>query len=212
MKPYVGAIIQARLTSTRLPRKHLLELGGKPLLERMIERVRSVKSIDKVVIASPHSPECCLNEEIFIGSEHDVLDRFYQATKKYGFDVVVRLTADCPLVPPSEIERVVKALVGSHSHYATNISKGDERFGTPDGWDVEAFTFQALETTWEMAVLPHDREHVTPFMREGLGFHPLYLGPPKLSVDTEEDYKRVLEFFNSESAHYQLPTTHTERL
>lgn len=207
-KPYIGCIIQARLTSTRLPRKHLLEIGGKTILENLINRVRGSKLIDKVVIASPHSPECCLNEEIFIGSENDVLDRYYQANKKYGFDVVVRLTADCPLVPTFELDRVLGAFLEAKVHYATNCNSGSGRFGIPDGWDVEVFSSHALEVAWLHAG-PEEREHVTTFMKTNLGFHPLYLGGPKLSVDTEEDFERAKQFYQSESVNYQTQITET---
>ena len=212
LKPYVGAIIQARLTSTRLPNKILLEINGKPILEHLVNRVQLAKKIDKVVIASPHSPECCLNEEIFIGSENDVLDRYYQCAKKYGFDIIVRLTSDCPFIPPYEIDRVVNRLISKpSSHHATNINGLNDRFGTPDGWDVEAFTYHALETAWKEAKEPIDREHVTPYMKACAQFKPVYLEPLKLSIDTLEDYERLKLFYSTECLNYQIPLTYTER-
>lgn len=207
MKPYVGAIIQARLTSSRLPRKHLLQINGIPLLEHLVNRVHA-SIVDKVVIAAPHNPECCLNEEIFIGSENDVLDRYYQASKKYCFDYVVRITGDCALLPPSEINRVVRHCTENNLQYVSNVRpKG--RFGVPDGWDVECFSFQALENAWLKATESYDREHVTSIMRHGAGFYPVYLDPPKLSVDTQEDYDRLKEFYELEAAQYK-PTNTTE--
>jgi spore coat polysaccharide biosynthesis protein SpsF (cytidylyltransferase family) len=203
MKPLIGCIIQARLGSTRLPRKHLLQIAGKPLLEHLVNRVHSSKLIDKVVLACPENPECCLNEEIFIGSENDVLDRYYQVAKKYNFDVIVRITADCPLIPVYEIDRCIQAYLEYHTHYLTNIQTSG-RFGLPDGWDCEVFSFQALEIAWENS---EEREHVTTYMKSNLGFHPVFLDPIKLSVDTLEDYERVKEFYLSECSQYQLPTT-----
>lgn len=201
MKPYVGVIIQCRLTSTRLPRKHLLKINGVPVLEHLVIRARA-SIADKVIIASPHSPECCLNEEMFIGSEHDVVDRYYQAAKKYGIDCIVRLTADCPFIPVYEINRVIERFLQGDTDYVTNISQ-DSRFGIPDGWDVEAFSFKALEFAW----LNRDSivEHVTTLIKYDPQFNPIYLQPIKLSLDTEKDYETLKEFYRLES-NTHIPT------
>lgn len=184
-----GAIIQARLTSSRFPRKILADINGKPVLEHLVNRVYRAKLVDKIVIASPHSPECCLNEEIFIGSEDDVLDRYYQCAKKYGFDIVVRVTADCPILPHSEIDRCIKALKDNQADYVTN------RPYVPDGWDVECMTFNALEKAWYYSKLPHEREHVTPYIKGDVTSKNIYLDGPKLSVDTKEDLERIREYY-----------------
>lgn len=205
-RPYIGAIIQARLTSTRLPRKHLLDMGGIPLLEHLVNRVQTSTLINKVVIAAPHHPEACLDIDTFIGSETDVLDRFYQCAKHYGFDAIVRLTADCPLVPVYEINRVVKFYLEGNCDYVTNISRPDDRFGVPDGWDVECFSFKTLEEAWKFGTA-EDREHVTPYMKRHS--YPIFLHPLKLSVDTLEDYERVKEFYALESVNYKSPNTET---
>jgi spore coat polysaccharide biosynthesis protein SpsF (cytidylyltransferase family) len=209
MKPYIGCVIQARLSSTRLPRKHLLEISGITLLEHLVRRVHTAKSIDKLVIACPHSPESCLNEEIFIGSENDVLDRYYQVAKKYNFDYVVRLTADCPFISPYEINRVVEYCIKNNLDYVTNISI-DKRFGTPDGWDVECMSFKALEYAWLKATEAYDREHVTSFIKHNVSLKVEYLKPLKLSIDTIEDYNVVKEFYKLESVNYPQPISETE--
>ena len=202
-RPFIGAIIQARLTSTRLPRKHLLQVAGIPLLEHLINRVRQCSLIDKIIIASPHNPECCLNEEIFIGSENDVLDRYYQAAKKYQLDAVVRLTADCPFVPTSEIYRVVSRYLDGGCEYVTNVSRGSGRFGTPDGWDVEIFSMATLEEANAYAK-GDEREHVTPYMKKNC--YPVFLEPLKLSVDTLEDFESVRKFYEGECLNYPKQT------
>lgn len=190
MTPYVGCIIQARLTSSRFPRKILELIDGIPVLEHIVNRVHKSHLIDKVVIASPHSPECCLNEEIFIGSEEDVLDRYYQASKKYGFDIIVRITSDCPLIPVSEINRVITRLLRGDTDYVRNFPN------VPDGWDVEAFTFKMLEEAWLKTSEQTEREHVTPYMKRST--NAVLLEAPKLSLDTREDLERIKEFYELE--------------
>lgn len=192
MKPIIGCIIQARLTSSRFPRKILENIGGIPVLEHLVNRVHAVDLIDKVIIASPHSPECCLNEEIFIGDENDVLDRYYQAAKKYNLDIIVRLTSDCPFIPPSEIYRVLTRLLRGDTDYCRNFPN------VPDGWDVEAFTMKALELAWLKANEKYDREHVTNWMKSCDELKPVLLEAPKLSLDTKEDLERIREHYELE--------------
>jgi len=168
--------------------KIAMPIGGLSLLEHLVNRVYRAKSVNKVVIAAPHKIDLCMNEETFIGSEEDVLDRYYQCAKKYRFDVIVRLTADCPFVPPYEIDRVEEALLPCD--YATN------RPCSPDGWDVEVFTFAALEDAWKHATDKYEREHVTPFIKSHATS--VVLASPKLSVDTEEDLERVRRFYELE--------------
>jgi spore coat polysaccharide biosynthesis protein SpsF (cytidylyltransferase family) len=124
--------------------------------------------------------------EIFEGSEDNVLDRFYKCARRYKLDRIVRLTGDCPLLPPSEIDRVVNALTG-HLDYVTN------RPAAPDGWDVEAMTFEALEEAYRRASDPYEQEHVTPYIKQNLVR--LYLDSPKLSLDTLEDYERIINWY-----------------
>lgn len=190
---YVGCIIQARLTSTRFPRKILAELEGLPVLEHVVNRCHQAKLVDKVIIAAPHSPECCLNESIFIGSEHDVLDRYYKCAKEYNLDIVVRITADCPLIPPTEIDRVICELIDKGADYATN------RPAMPDGFDVEAFTMDALTQAWYMAKDSYDREHVTPWIKRNAKMKRLILDAPKLSLDTQDDLKRIAMWLKENS-------------
>lgn len=198
LKPYIGCIIQARLTSTRFPRKITEPIEGIPVLEHLVNRCRLSRYIDRVIIAAPHSPEVCLNETIFIGSEHDVLDRYYQAAKEHKLDVIVRVTSDCPIVPVYELNRCIKYFLEGHTDYVTNIGVLG-RFGTPDGWDVEVFSFKALEKAWLYA---EEREHVTKYMKEDVTLNPIVLNPLKLSVDTRSDLNIVREFYELERKAY----------
>jgi spore coat polysaccharide biosynthesis protein SpsF len=115
----IVAIIQARMSSSRLPGKALLDLGGRSVTSRMVERVKRAASLHRVVVATPVAPSddpleaACRAEniEVFRGSLPDVLDRYYTAAQKYHADVVVRLTGDCPLIDPVLIDEVVKELL-----------------------------------------------------------------------------------------------------
>ena len=119
--PEIVAIIQTRMSSTRLPGKALLDLDGRSVLSRMVERVKRSTRLTRVVVATTVDPSddpveaACLAEKIdvFRGSLPDVLDRYYQAALKYKADVVVRLTGDCPLIDPVLIDDVVNELIAS---------------------------------------------------------------------------------------------------
>jgi glutamate-1-semialdehyde aminotransferase/spore coat polysaccharide biosynthesis protein SpsF (cytidylyltransferase family) len=164
-----AAIIQARMASTRLPGKILAEVGGYPMLFHVVRRAQRAKGLDLVVVAtSNRTPDdvverFCEDNGIrcFRGSEDDVLDRYYHAAKQFHADVVVRLTADCPLLDPEIISLVVQMFRAAEHDYVSNVLECT----FPDGLDTEVFSWQALERTWREARLKSEREHVTPFMR-----------------------------------------------
>lgn len=166
----VNVFIQARLGSTRLPGKVLLDLYGKPVLLRVIERVKKARGIDNVVVVTtldardlPLVKLCAeLGVQVFCGSEDDVLDRFYQAAKILKPDHIVRITADCPVMDPALIEQVVSRHLDSGADYTANVL--EETF--PDGEDIEIMKFSALERAWKEASLISEREHVTPYIRK----------------------------------------------
>lgn len=163
------AIIQARLGSTRLPGKVMLDLCGKPVLQRVIERVLKSEFLkESVLIASTVSESdskiaqfCCgLGIPVFRGSEDDVLDRFYQSAKRMKAENIVRITADCPLIDYRVIDQVIRLHEKSGSDYTANVLKHT----FPDGQDTEVFKFSALEKAWKEAALKSEREHVTPYI------------------------------------------------
>lgn len=166
------AIIQARMGSTRLPGKVLTDLHGVPLLQWLVERVKAAPSVDRIVVATGEGAEnkavtdwvANLNDpdiHTFVGSEHDVLERFYLAAKAHGADVIVRLTADDPIKDPQIIEEAVAKL---HCDGGYDYCSNTVETSYPEGLDVETFTFKALERAFETAALPSEREHVTPFI------------------------------------------------
>ncbi len=157
--------------SSRLPGKSMAEVAGHPLLWHVVNRVRKARTIDKVVVATTEGAgdapiaELCSREDVgcFRGSENDVLDRFYQAAQAAAADTVVRITADCPLIDPAVIDKVVGRFQLADCDYASNTL----RYTYPDGLDVEVFSRAALERAWREARKPSEREHVTPYLRSG---------------------------------------------
>lgn len=203
------AVIQARMGSSRLPGKVLMDIGGKSMLAHVVARAQQAHKVDEVLVATTTSAsddaivDFCTREKIrcFRGSEADVLDRFYGATQFAGADAVVRITADCPLLDPEVIDRVVVTLHETGCDYATNTL----RYTYPDGLDVEAFTAGALQRAWREAEKPSQREHVTPYLRTEDGFsrrnveNEADLSPHnyRWTVDTPADIAFVRSIFDA---------------
>ncbi|MEN8173405.1 MAG: glycosyltransferase family protein [Chloroflexota bacterium] len=180
------AIIQARMASSRLPDKVLLDIGGRPMLDWVIERTQRANLVDKVIVATTTDPSddpvaafCSEHGYTFTrGSEPDVLDRYYQTAKPYAPENIVRITADCPLLDPELVNETVQYLNQSNSPTASQPSfKYDfvtnrlpQPWGRtyPIGLDVEAFTWHALQQVWHDADQKHHREHVTPYFYEDI--------------------------------------------
>jgi spore coat polysaccharide biosynthesis protein SpsF len=164
------AIVQARVSSARLPAKVLEDISGKPLIEHVLRRVMASKRIDRVVVATTDTPaDDTLVETVgtrvgcpvFRGSESDVLDRFYRCALEHGADVVVRITADDPLKDPEIIDRAVGLLVADPAlDYCSNTLLPT----FPEGLDVEVFRVDALARAAREATRGSDREHVTPYI------------------------------------------------
>lgn len=171
----VIVITQARTGSTRLPNKIMKKIKGKTLLSIHVDRIKKANKIDSIIIATTNKPDDDVVEKIakdlnvicYRGDENDVLDRFYQAVKEDKPDYIVRLTSDCPLIDGELIDEVVEKAITSKADYCSNTLA--ESF--PDGQDIEVFTFKALEKTWNEAVLPSEREHVTPYIKKNSTFN-----------------------------------------
>ena len=165
-------VIQARMSSTRLPRKVMLPILGKPLLIRMIERVGTAELIGKIVVATSTNPEddkieeLCMENNIscFRGHLTDLLDRHYQTGKSFGADAVVKIPSDCPLIDPQIIDRVLKFYIDNPDKYdfVSNLHPATY----PDGNDVEVMSFNALEKAWKESNKQLEREHTTPYFWE----------------------------------------------
>ena len=209
----VVAIIQARMSSTRLPGKVLKLASGRTMLDRMLERVKKARTISEVVIATTTDPSddaiarACkkLGVSVFRGSLQDVLDRFYQASRLYQADIIVRLTGDCPLIDPALIDDVVNALTRKKVDFACNRLPPPCSRTYPIGLDVEACTFSALEQAWYGAKEKFEREHVLPYLYAVPGRfsvlqlnHTTDLGHLRWTLDTPEDLvllRRIYRYF-----------------
>ncbi len=205
----IAAIIQARMGSTRLPGKVMKEVCGKPLLWHLIQRLKTSQTIDKIIIATTvnaaDKPILELARQMgidsFAGSEEDVLDRYYRAAEKHKADIVVRITADCPLIDPALMDKVI-------THYIENKDDFDyvqSGISYPDGIvETSVLPFSILEKTWREAKLPSEREHVTSYIWKNPSLFRVYimendedLSDIRLTVDDETDFKLAAEVFKN---------------
>lgn len=161
--------------SSRLPGKVLLDIAGKTMIQHVVERTRRAGTLQAVALATTIDPSddplvafsVANNLPFTRGSMHDVLDRYYRAARMYSADIVVRITADCPLIDPALIDQVVRSLLeGGYDFVANRLPPPFSRT-FPIGLDVEACTFAALERAWMEADQPFQHEHVMPFIYEG---------------------------------------------
>jgi spore coat polysaccharide biosynthesis protein SpsF len=200
-------IVQARMTSTRLPGKVLQPLAGEPMLTRLVDRLRRVKHADGLVIATTTNatddPIAALCAEQGVpchrGSEHDVLSRYADAAGLHGAEVVVRITSDCPLIDPALIDQVIAVYEEGDSDYVSNMLPPT----WPYGMAVEVFSAAALAQAHAEATQAAEREHVTPFLywhperyRLRNVASPVDLSHHRWTVDTPEDYALVSRLFD----------------
>lgn len=173
--PKIVAIVQARMSSTRLPGKVMQALAGKPMIEILLDRLARSRLIDQIMLATAtnaaNDPLArhveAMGYAIWRGSEEDVLARFHDAARSAHADIVVRITGDCPLIDPDLVDAVIQHLLDTGADYATNTLPPT----FPDGLDVEAFTFAALERAIAETDAAHDHEHVTPYLRNNDQFN-----------------------------------------
>lgn len=184
----LAAIIQARMTSTRLPGKVLLEVMGRPLLSYMIERLRATHLLENIIIATTDNSEddpialFAKKEKIpfYRGSENDVLDRYYRAAKKFNINHIMRLTSDCPLIDPFLCDQFLQVYFESD---ADLVHTGPSYC---EGLDCEVFPFSALETAWQAATMDSEREHVTLYLHN----HPELFNRLTLINETDDSNYR----------------------
>lgn len=184
-------IIQARMGSTRLPGKVLLDLAGESMLVRVMNRIHRAQKLDELVVATTtHSADRVIAKlcakhgwACFRGREEDVLDRYFQAAKEHHADVVVRITSDCPLIEPEIIDLTVRQFLQEDSLDYVSNTLPPRTF--PRGLDVEVMSFEALERAWREDDNPAWREHVTPY---------IYRHPEKFTIQTvmnDQDYSHM---------------------
>lgn len=200
-KPKIGIIVQARMTSKRFPGKSMALLLGKPVLMRVLERVKTIPDA-KVILAAPDTdasePMLELADKMgvdnFCGSELNVLSRFFGCARFFKFEYIVRITADCPFIDPRVCKECIDLLLFRKLDYCSNIFPNRTY---PQGLDCEVFTFDCLDAAKQMAAGPYDLEHVTPWMQRTEGIRravveqKIDMSSQNWCVDYPEDIERL---------------------
>lgn len=209
----IGAVIQARVSSTRLPGKILKELpygSGITVLEQVLRRAKKSRSISNVIVATTTEKE---DDELvniaqrqgvehFRGSKEDVLSRYYFASKENGLEIVVRITSDCPCIDPEVVDSVVKKHIDSKADYTSNTL--EKTF--PHGLDTEVVNFDTLEKVHFEAKVDFEREHVCPYIYKSYpqmfkissveATARLHAPDIRITLDTEDDYALLCAVFD----------------
>lgn len=200
------AIVQARMGSTRLPGKVLMDVGGETVLGRVVRRLRRAARVQEIVIATSSSTnddaitiECQrLGVACFRGPEHDVLARYISAAERFGCDLIVRITADCPLIDPEIVDEVIQSCIEKRVDLACN----DLPATFPRGLDVEVFPLEALRKVQALATENYQREHVTPVFYERQDIFRIVsvqaerdFSQYRWTIDTKEDLHLIREIY-----------------
>lgn len=204
----IGAILQARMGSTRLPGKVMMDLAGQPMVLRVVKRLKMAETLQKIILAIPDTKENDVLARLakknrlvcFRGSETDVLARYYKAAKRSKLTVIVRVTADCPCLDPKVLDEVV----GRHLETKADFTANNLEQTFPMGFDLQVFNFGTLEKANREATTSFEREHVVPFMRQ----HPElfriksveaegFLKRPELmlTVDEKENFELAVKIY-----------------
>lgn len=201
MSDHVVCIVQARLGSTRFPRKVLMPVNQRPMVVEVLRRAGEIRGVHTIVAAIPDDEPAlqhviASHGQISVdGHPTDVLARYYKAAWVTAAEVIVRITADCPAFDPRVAEQVLQLYFDSRRQFASNDIRVS---GFPDGWDVQVFSRRGLNAANLLATDPGDREHVCPWMQRHLSCATLHATQqwcgPKLSVDTPEDLAIVKRF------------------
>ena len=191
----IGCILQARMSSIRLPGKVMMKIDNEnTMLDCVINQLKNSKQVKNLVIATTEQKEDDVIVELvkrreikyFRGSKKDVLDRYYQCAKKFNFSEIIRITSDNPLIDYEIVDTVVEHFKSNNYDCITidrpQISTFHQTY--PWGYNVEVFTFSALENAWKNAKLPSEREHVTPYFYKNKEIF------RQTSIENSEDHSR----------------------
>ncbi len=188
--------------SNRLPGKVMMEINSKPLLHYTLNQIRYSKLVKKIIVATTNLPEddiiekFVLNEKIncFRGNSKNVLDRYYQCAKNNSLSSILRITADCPLIDPNLIDKVIRKFETGEFDYVSNAFPRTFPYGT----EVEIFSFNSLKRSWEKAIKPSEKEHVTPYIKNhpeifkiGNVQNDIDISDYRWTVDRIEDFELV---------------------
>ena len=205
----IGVIIEARMSSTRLPGKVLMKIKNKTMLGFIVDRIKLVKKIKNIVVATTINKnddkivKWCEQRKIsyYRGSENNVINRVYQAAKKYKLDIIVLITGDCPLVDHNIISQILNFYLKNNFDYVSNAHIRTY----PDGMDVQVINFNSLEKSTQIAKSNLEKEHVTLNIRRNPKiFKHLYVMAPEklhlpklgLTLDEKEDFILIKKIIN----------------
>ena len=211
----IVATIEARMTSSRLPGKPMMEVCGHPMLGHLVDRLKAVESIDIIVLATTTNQTddamaqyaSSIGIEVFRGDEDDVMGRVVNAGKSVDADVIVEITGDCPIIDPEIIEQAIRSYRENTYEYVGN----QHIRSYPDGMDVQVFALETLVKSEAMTNEPLDREHVTLHIRNNpqIFSHLNLVAPPEqhwpdlgLTLDEQSDFdllKLIIENFYEEN-------------
>ena len=198
----IGAVIQTRMGSSRLPGKVLLKLDEGSVLDYVINQVKYCKLVNKIIIATTNLLEDNViiqnakdnGVQYFRGHPTDVLDRYYQCAKEHDLSAIIRITSDCPLIDPEIVDLMIRTFNENTYDYISN----NKPRTFPYGLDVEVFSFNALENAWKNAQLPSEREHVTSFIYKNLDKFYIHniefcddFSKLRLTIDRINDFKLI---------------------
>lgn len=206
----IGAIIQARMGSTRLSGKVMKDLKGKTVLQHVIDRVHQSEMIDEIIIATTvHNRDNIIEQEslrcqvkVFRGSEENVLSRYYYAAKHYNLDTIVRITSDCPLIDSKVLDEMINHYQKNDYDIVSNTGLDTSNRTYPRGLDTEIFSFDTLRKAFINAKEKYHKEHVTPYIYEN--FRNVYYYKNDIdysryrwTLDTEDDFRLIKEVYNN---------------
>ena len=214
----IASTVEARMGSTRLPGKTMMKILDKPMLEFLIERLKRSKLIDEIVIATTINPKDEIIVELtdkigvkcFRGSEEDVLARVLDAAKSVGGDIIVEITADCPLIDPDVVDMIIREYLNNDYDYVCNLNAPERNpildSNFPVGLETQVFSVKVLEEVASLTNNPSDREHVSLYIYNHPERYKVYcvkapeeLNYPKLelTVDYKEDFEVIKKIYES---------------
>ncbi len=207
-KRKIHIIVQARLESIRLPNKVLKIINNKTVLKTLFDRLKCSKLVDKIIFAIPNNNK---NNELkkyiiknkfknlYEGSSEDVLSRYYGAAQKFSSDIIIRITADCPLIDSKILDQMILKFLENKLNFLSNNLKPT----FPDGYDIEIFDFDSLKKTFKYAKQKQDREHVTLYIKRNKDKFKIQnfsyvknLSNLRLTLDEEDDFKLICKVTN----------------
>jgi spore coat polysaccharide biosynthesis protein SpsF len=199
MKKKISCIVQARVNSKRLPGKILMQVFKKSLLQHLLERLKKLNVIDEIVVATTKKKEDDQTVKIaklskvnfFRGNECDVLKRYYDCAKINKSSIIIRVTADCPLIDIKYIDELLKIFLKNDYDYLSNL---DLNY-LPDGFHCEIFNFKSLKKAQKLAVSKFDREHVTPFLWSNPKVFSIYHFCGKKIKNHSKDIRLTLDYY-----------------